>query len=45
MTVSVSAIGNSWGGLSKSTSTGNCFLDGTPGNTNWHYAVCNYTNF
>ena len=45
MAVSVSTTGNSWGGLNKSTQTSSCFLDGTPGNTNWHYAVCNYSNY
>lgn len=43
--VSISTTANSWGGLAISSSTTSCYLDGTPGSTNWHYAVCNYTKY
>ena len=43
--VNVSTTANSWGGLALSSSSTSCYLDGTPGNTNWHYAVCNYTAY
>ena len=43
--VNCSTTANSWGGLSISSSSTSCYLDGTPGVTNWHYAVCNYTAY
>ena len=43
--VSITTTANSWGGLALSSTTSSCYLDGTPGSTNWHYAVCNYTAY
>ena len=42
--VSVYDTGASWGGLSKSTSTGSARFDGSPGNGNWWFAVATITS-
>ena len=42
--VSVYDTASSWGGLSKSTSTGSARFDGSPGSTNWWFAVATIQN-
>ena len=43
--VNVSWTANSWAGIAKSTETAKTFIDGSPGNANWWYAIGSYQKF
>ena len=43
--INISWNGHYWGGLAKSTSSNATFLDGSPGNSTWYYAIGVYYKY